>query len=307
MKTRGLTKGAYAIVGIGAALYFAARTTGAGWLLVILCGLGGVLVVGAAWPRIGLARVRITASGPHDATVDEPCDVTLHVERGGLGVHIRPVAPSGEPTAAAGDSDTMVEVIPSNRGVVAALDVEIASGAPFGLVWWRRRQSVPLARAIEVAPRKGTQTLMMPPIGARGESTASGISIGGDQVRGVRDYVSGDPLRLVHWPATARRGAVVVKEFEHPEQPRLEVVVDLRGTDVAAERAAEHAMAVLCDAIARGFDVTLSTAEAGGPRRAVVTSSLDAGRRLARATAGPLPGAPVDVPVITIAARSHTS
>lgn len=305
MKTRGITKGAYVIVGIGAALYFAARTTGAGWLLVILCGLAGVLAVGAVWPRVGVARVRITASGPHDATVDDPFDVTLNVTRGGMGVYVRPVTPPGQPTGTVGDSETLVEVIPTRRGVLAALDVEVASGAPFGLVWWRRRCSVPLARPVEVAPRRGSQSLTMPPTGARGESTTSGIGIGGDQVRGVRDYVAGDPLRLVHWPATARRGQVVVKEFEHPEQPRLELVLDLRGPDAACERAAEHAMAVLCDAVAQGIEVTLSTAEAGGPRRAVVTSALDAGRRLARATAGPLPGPATDTPIITIAAASH--
>jgi uncharacterized protein (DUF58 family) len=107
----------------------------------------------------------------------------------------------------------------------------------------------------------------------------------------VRDYTPGDPLRHVHWPATARLGAVMVKEFEQPERPHLELVVDLRGPAPAAEDAAERAMGVLCDALAQGIDVTLSTAEAGGPRRALVTSRLDGGRRLARATAGPLPAA----------------
>jgi hypothetical protein len=48
-------------------------------------------------------------------------------------------------------------------------------------------------------------------------------------------------------------------------------------------------MGVVCDALAQGIDVTLCTAESGGPRRAEVTSRLDAGRRLARAIAGPLP------------------
>ena len=95
MTGRGATKGAYVIAGIGGALYFAARTTGAGWLLVILCALAGVLLVGCVWPRIGLARVRIAASAPHDATVGEPFVLTLRVTRAGLGVRILPVSLTG--------------------------------------------------------------------------------------------------------------------------------------------------------------------------------------------------------------------
>ena len=308
MTTRGATKGAYVIMGIGAALYFAARTTGAGWLLVILCGLAGALLAGCVWPRIGLARVQITASAPSDAMVDQRVPMTLRVTRGGLGIRIVPTSPVGEVTAAIGECETVTDVIPDRRGVISAIEVQAASAAPFGLVWWRRRMRVTLERAIEVAPRVGPSTLSSPPTGAFGESQTLGAGIGGDQVRGVRDYVAGDPLRLVHWPATARRGAIVVKEFEQPERPRLELVVDLRGPAAAAERAAEHAMGVLCDALTHGVEVTLCTAEAGGPRRAVVTSRLDGGRRLARATAGALPaGRRPDGPVVVISGSAQAT
>ena len=72
MTARGATKGAYVIGAIGAALYLAARTTGAGWLIVILCGVAAVLVVGAVWPRIALARVRIEASAPPTPPLGRP-------------------------------------------------------------------------------------------------------------------------------------------------------------------------------------------------------------------------------------------
>ena len=308
MNTRGATKGAYVIMAIGAALYFAARTTGAGWLLVILCGLAGALLVGCVWPRLGLGRVQITASAPSDAMVDQTVPVTLRVTRAGLGIRIAPTSPPGETTAVIGDSETVTDVTLDRRGVISAIEVQAASAAPFGLVWWRRRMRVTLERAIEVAPRVGSSTLSPPPSGAFGESQTAGAGIGGDHVRGVRDYVSGDPLRLVHWPATARRGAIVVKEFEQPKRPRLEVVVDLRGPAAAAERAAEHAMGVLCDALTHGVEVTLCTAEAGGPRRAVVTSQVDAGRRLARATAGALPaGQRPDGPVVVISGSAQVT
>ena len=180
------------------------------------------------------------------------------------------------------------------------MEVELASAAPFGLVWWRRRMTVGLDRAIEVAPRTRGNGLRSPPDGALGDVATTSAGSGGDQVRGVRDYTPGDPLRHVHWPATARRGAVVVKEFEQPERPRLEIVLDLRGSVEAAENTAERAMGVLCDALAQGIDVTLCTAEAAGPRRAVVASRVDAGRRLARAIPGALPTTPRGGSVVVI-------
>lgn len=301
MTGRGATKGAYVIAGTGGALYFAARTTGAGWLLVILCALAGVLLVGCVWPRLGLARIRVAASAPRDATVGEPFPLTLRVRHAGLGVRILPVSPAGEPTAALGDCEMSTDAVPDRRGIVNAIELELASAAPFGLVWWRRRITVGLDHAIEVAPRQGLGTLPSPPGGALGEVATTSAGIGGDQVRGVRDYTPGDPLRHVHWPATARRGAIVVKEFEQPERPRLEIVVDLRGSAQAAEHAAEHAMGVVCDALRQGIDVTLCTAEAGGPRRAVVKSRVDAGRRLARATADALPTSRPGASVVVIA------
>jgi uncharacterized protein (DUF58 family) len=44
---------------------------------------------------------------------------------------------------------------------------------------------------------------------------------------GVRDYRPGDELRRVHWPASARRGALVVKEYEVDLCPYATVFVDL--------------------------------------------------------------------------------
>jgi uncharacterized protein (DUF58 family) len=49
----------------------------------------------------------------------------------------------------------------------------------------------------------------------------------GFDVHSVRDYEHGDSLRRVHWPSTARRGELMVKELE--DSPREEVAVVLDG------------------------------------------------------------------------------
>jgi uncharacterized protein (DUF58 family) len=48
---------------------------------------------------------------------------------------------------------------------------------------------------------------------------------GGFELHSVREYTAGEPLRAVHWPTTARRGELMVKELD--DVPRDDVVVVL--------------------------------------------------------------------------------
>jgi uncharacterized protein (DUF58 family) len=45
--------------------------------------------------------------------------------------------------------------------------------------------------------------------------------------RGVRDFVAGDDVRRIHWPATARRGTPMVREHERDLQPVFTLFLDL--------------------------------------------------------------------------------
>jgi uncharacterized protein (DUF58 family) len=182
---------------------------------------------------------------------------------------------------------------PPHRGVVTQITLEVSSAAPFGLVWWRRRLVASLARPIDVAPRRGDLGGRAPVRGVSdGTMTTQRPTPGGDTIRSIREHRTGDSLRLVHWPATARHGSLLVKELDQPERPRLTVLVDLRGDVDATERAAERAMGVICDALDAGIEVTVVTMQAEGPVTAAVTSSLDAGRRLARTVSTAAPSAP---------------
>ncbi|MEW6555521.1 MAG: DUF58 domain-containing protein [Actinomycetota bacterium] len=56
----------------------------------------------------------------------------------------------------------------------------------------------------------------------------SGKKGAGIDYYGVREFRSGDPLRHVHWRTTARRGELVVREFERETGTPLVVLVDNR-------------------------------------------------------------------------------
>lgn len=55
---------------------------------------------------------------------------------------------------------------------------------------------------------------------------AHAIADHGDEFFALRPYVVGDELKRVHWPATARRGELVVRQDERPKTGRVTVVLD---------------------------------------------------------------------------------
>jgi len=51
------------------------------------------------------------------------------------------------------------------------------------------------------------------------------------QVRGIRAYVPGDPVRDIHWAASARMGETQVRVFDHTAQANLLVVLNVERTN----------------------------------------------------------------------------
>jgi uncharacterized protein (DUF58 family) len=107
-------------------------------------------------------------------------------------------------------------------------------------------------------PEHGRQLLLRRPVGF--------------DLHSVRDYQQGESLRRVHWPSTARRGSLMVKELE--DSPRDEVAVLLDGDpesvagappDSSFDAAVRVAGSVLLAQVRRGRRcmLALNTADRG--------------------------------------------
>lgn len=109
----------------------------------------------------------------------------------------------------------------TSRGGFALGPTTLTSGDPFGI--FRISKKFPAAGRLVVFP-------MLYPV--REFLSPPGLLPGGKAIRrksiditphaaGVREYVPGDPLKRIHWTSTARRGRLMVKEFE--QDPQAEV------------------------------------------------------------------------------------
>ncbi len=268
---------------IGLALFVIARTTGAGWNIVLLCGLIAVVLTGSLLPAFVLGRVEVTARAAPDATVGRPFPIHLDVRARRVKLRVLTGASDWVRIEAPAAGDIMV--VPDRRGVLNTVRVEVVTAAPLGLARWRRRIRIDLPTPVEVAPRREPTGCPLSIGDANAASETITNATGGDDItRGVREYVDGDPIRSVHWPATARTGSVMIRELEGPRRPQVVIVADLRGPD--PEGVASRAAGMADDALRQGARVHLATAEVDGPRVAEVPSPVHVGRRLARAVVG---------------------
>jgi uncharacterized protein (DUF58 family) len=80
---------------------------------------------------------------------------------------------------------------------------------------------------------------------------------------GIRPYIPGDRLRLLYWPALARRDELMVRDFEDSGSHRVQVVADLRPLLGASgcESVLATAAGVGLAALERGSVVELSTTD----------------------------------------------
>jgi uncharacterized protein (DUF58 family) len=119
-------------------------------------------------------------------------------------------------------------------------------------------------------------------------ATAMGAS--GEDFYALRPWVVGDDLRQVHWPSTARRDELMVRQHDVPWQGRATVVLDVRDRyhDAESLEQAVSAAASIAVACGRGGSLLrLITTDGGDTGFGNGPAHLDAAlERLARIEAG---------------------
>jgi uncharacterized protein (DUF58 family) len=272
-----INRRALGIFGGAGLLFLMATNIQSGWLFVLSSLLLGAVVGGIAVPISMVRGLRVERRAPPEAFVGDEVPVDLIIENQARGSRLSiaigdpHIAPTSAflPTIRAGERIGVHTVrLATRRGVMDQSPVELASTAPFGLA--RARVVVPASGRTVIFPRvvplgrlqflERAATRSMP----LGQSSRRGE---GDEFLGVREYRYGDSLRNVHWPSTARRGALVVREMEYRTPASVAILVDTwtdageeeTALDLSCTVAASTAVAALAD----GHEVLLAAAQLG--------------------------------------------
>jgi uncharacterized protein (DUF58 family) len=160
------------------------------------------------------------------------------------------------------------KAIGRRRGRYTIGPVRIRLRDPFGLAERTRRyrstDDLVVFPAVESLATKGTR-------GARQGAETSALRRAfhrGDEFYTMRTYVVGDDLRHVHWPSTAHRGTLMVRQHELPWNAKAVIYLDTRGAvhrgsgpRGSFERAVSAAASVLLHLRDNGYDVQLETGD----------------------------------------------
>src|SRR2546426_10743128 len=229
-------------------LLFIAVNLQAGWVYAVDALLIGLLAVGCVSAALGIRGLTVERTMPPEAFEGDPVTVTLRVlvRRGrrffitlhdavpGLkpGTVRIPVCDSRHPTAQS------YQTVALRRGVFMVEGIDARSSGLAGLFVFRRRLRSP--GAMTVFPRY-CALAWFPVPGRTGPDIASvhRPDRNGLEVAGVREFRDGDSLRHVHWRSTARRGTLVVREFEHEAADAVALLIDTRAEGCAADRSGQ--------------------------------------------------------------------
>ena len=227
-----------AVLVLGIFCWVVAIVFGSPALYPVAAGLVLAVPLAVAWVRITLRQPHLSRRWLHDSLFErDDVTVKLVLDRE-PGVPLPAVVAREQPGRL---EEQEVELRPRGHGRYAGsyrlhdvprgrhrfAPVRISIADPFGLAETRlaleeQQALVVYPRLVELernffdggaGPEHGRRLLLRRPVGF--------------DLHSVRDYQQGESLRRVHWPSTARRGSLMVKELE--DSPRDEVALLLDG------------------------------------------------------------------------------
>jgi uncharacterized protein (DUF58 family) len=262
-------------------LFLVATNTQTGWLYVVSALLAGVLVAGFLGPRTTLRGLQVRRRMPAPATQGDQVDVEMEVFNPGSSDRALVLVEQDLPDTLPGQPRTrrfLIEHLPAGssvrvdcpvpaslRGYHRLPPVRLKSATPLGL--FPAQRSVPddsgplvvypspLSLAELSAPSRTARQ-------AHQQRTSNRVGTSEDFL-GIRPYSAGEDTRFIHWPATARTGQVMVREFRGRSGPGMAVLIETwaearagSGADSNLESAISAAAALAERARRQGLPLT---------------------------------------------------
>ena len=111
------------------------------------------------------------------------------------------------------------------RGVLEHASVTISSQFPFGLCHVSERRRLPTHVVVyprAVTPKRLEHHYESDYMEGMTEALLT-RDLSGD-LHGLREFQHGDPIKSIHWPATARANRVMIREFDQPMPEKYSII-----------------------------------------------------------------------------------
>ncbi len=228
---------------IGAATLAAGRLFGSIAVEQLGFALVALVAIAAGVVLLGRHDLEISRSiSPDRAHVGQSVTVRISIRNRGRGstplVLLEDRTPVGVAGSArftlqgvepGGERDAAYELRAVRRGLYEVGPLDVSFIDPFGLA--RTRQSLATVSRFLVYPRVQPLSLPRDAGDRRSVSTAAlrqPVTARGEDFYTLREYAEGDELRKIHWPSTAKRGKLMIRQEETPWHMRATIVLDDR-------------------------------------------------------------------------------
>lgn len=272
---------------------FAALNTGNNLLYLVLSLMLAFLVLSGVFSESALRGISVRRRLPRELFAGLPASVGLEIHNAqrrvpAFAVVVEDRVRQGDVTRAAGRAFVLrigpgeterrdYGFVPDRRGPIEFPELEVFTRFPFGL----------FSKALTLrAPERSLVypgfDLLNPPRLHGAEESGDGLTGArgmGGTVDGLRDYERGDSPLRIHWPASLRRGSLLVREVEAERHPEVEVQLRTRGQHPGQhfERAVRWATSETIALLEAGASVALAT---DGSRIAAAAGPAQRGRLL---------------------------
>jgi uncharacterized protein (DUF58 family) len=214
-----------------------------GALWVLVC----IYVVAWSYPRLGLGVIRIERNVAEKAHEGEHIEITYELHNSAFFsrylIELRDFTNLFDNgifmliPKLAGTKTLRYEAECSLRGVHHFGDVELQSGFPLGVSIAKTSVAMPKQTLI-VYPRPEPVRRLYGG-GDRSSSLHEDFYMeragGHEEFIGLREYRAGDSPRTIHWPTSAKKGELVVREYHENVSPRLTIILNLNRSFDAGE------------------------------------------------------------------------
>jgi uncharacterized protein (DUF58 family) len=212
----------------------------------VIAALGFVFVSTKALPLLGgiLATLAIGCAGPWIAVLSATAAIAWEQRRCRVGDRLtatitrRSILPWHRPqvvvrwadaddeAASSEDAGDRMAVVPGRRGRFPQSAPALESNQPFGVITARRPLAMP--DSVVVWPERAQVCMPagLAAAGGAGRDMSERITGQSGDLIGARDYRTGDSVRSIHWPHTARCDTLVVRERPGAASALVRLVID---------------------------------------------------------------------------------
>ena len=217
--------------------------------LIALIGVA-VGVAKVAWDRTNAQVVRTIV--PPQAFAGDPVKIQLRIEPESHASNVRIEDTIGGRTSAlfaverfrAGEALVAgYEYVPQRRGIHEVGPARLSVGDPLGVAS-QATTAAEVDRIVVFPPIVELEGVPVARSSDSGQNPGFVRTTGGDEFFSLREYRQGDDLRRVHWPATARRDELMIRQLQDPQNTAVLILFDPRRTAYPSAELFEDAVSI---------------------------------------------------------------